>query len=199
MEGQHKGSFPIGVIDKEMLPELPGMDALDYDTILEMLAHGVVNLRHLLSRVRERRMVSATADKDNSRVPYMDQLSRFTKAMENLKKRLSGFISTRAEARALFDGDLGVNRIVEGLSNDQSLDIALRHFGFLEMQGLLASIRWDGEKGPRSLASRLTSRSLQTLERETAANERKFDQAQRKLGKIRNLYIRAGAEGWHRQ
>ena len=199
MEGQHKGSFPIGVIDKEMLPELPGMDALDYDTILEMLAHGVVNLRHLLTRVRERQTASTTVDKDTSRVPYMDLLSRFTKAMENMKRRLSGFISTRAEARALFDGDIGLNRIADGLADDQNLDIAFRHFALLEMQGMLASIQWEGEKDPRLLASRLAKHSLQRLQRQVAINEIKFDQTKRNLTKIRNLYTRTGSEGWHRK
>ncbi|MBU4201393.1 MAG: hypothetical protein KKG09_04605 [Verrucomicrobia bacterium] len=199
MEGQHKGSFPIGVIDKEMLPELPGMDALDYDTILEMLAHGVVNLRHLLARARERQTANATVEKETPNVPYMDLLSRFTKAMENLKKRLSGSISTRAEARALFDGDLGLNRIAVGLTNDQNLDIAFRHFALLEMQGMLASIQWKGEKDPRSLASRFAKRSLQKLQRQVVVNERKFDHTQRKLTKIRNFYTRVGAEGWHRK
>jgi len=197
-EGKKNGRFPIGVKDKEMLPELPGMETLNYEDILEMLAHGVINLRQFLKRIKERRRPKTKVEKIECRVSYMDQLARFSKAMENIKKRLSGNLTTPGEAQAVFDGDLGFNKVVNGIKSDKALDVAFRQFALLELFSVVSSIKWNGQKVARVLANKIAGLSIRRLRQFIAKNEKKFGSDSIKLTKIRRLYFSNNSDGWHR-
>jgi hypothetical protein len=181
-----------------MLPELPGREKLDYEDILEILAHGVTNLRQFLARTRERDSDHPILDNADTRVPYIEKLSVFIKAIEGLRKRLSGPLSTPADARAQFNSDLGFNRIVDGLSSDDSLDSALRFFVFLELFAMLDSIKWCGTKKPKKLAQDLSRRAKKRLKCLVAESQKEICADSKELSKVKNIYVTYGNRGWRR-
>lgn len=199
-EGKHAAKFPITVVDKELLPEYPGIEALSYGEILQQLAHGVVNMRQAYERLRRsRQKVEERPQKENTpRVAFMDRLALFMKAMERMKAKMECVMITPAEARALFDGDQGFNRIVEGVCSDAGLEKALRHTYLLEFVGLLASVRWSGASAARRLAGRLAGRSMRRIRKELAKSEADLGTDAKRLAKVRRLYGSDGGKGWCR-
>lgn len=197
-EGRHKAIFPIGVTGKEMLPELPGMDALNYEDILEMLADGVVNMRQFLVQARDRLKPKPSVHVAECRVTCMDKLAQFTRAMESMKRRLAGELTTPAEAKSLFEGDMGFNRLVQGVVADAHLDIALRHLFLLEFLGVVSSVSWNGRQPAKRVAAKLAAQSIRALRCHLTDSENAFGERTETLRKIRKLYLSRGAEGWSR-
>jgi hypothetical protein len=150
-EGSQSAKFPFSVAEKELLPTLPGGADLGYDDVLEFLASGVSNLAKFRDRVLANR---GCRPRDNAadHVPEMEQLRRFTRALEGLRSRLGRRLETPGEARALFRGDLGVWRILEGLRSDGALGRTFRAFALLELGALVGAVRWKGEATARARA-----------------------------------------------
>ncbi len=156
-EGDEEAKFPFSVAEKDLLPTLPGGVELGYDDILEYLASGVSNLARFRDRVIANRGSQPRGAAAAEHVPEMERLRRLTRALEGLRGRLGRPIETAGEARALFHGDLGVWRILEGLQSDRALGPTFRAFALLELGAVVGSIRWKGEAAARARARREVS------------------------------------------
>ncbi|OGS00258.1 MAG: hypothetical protein A2V88_12230 [Elusimicrobia bacterium RBG_16_66_12] len=185
-EGSNKAKFPIAVMNKELLPLVPGMADLHYTDILDYLASGAANLARFRDRViakRNSRMGNASVDD----VPYMEQLSRLTRGLEGMRKRLSARLGSTGEATAVFLGDLGVTRLAEGIRTDRSLDDGFRRFALLELGAMVASVRWCGKPEALTQARRQAARLHQFISRNS-----------RGMSNIRSHYLSRGRKAWMR-
>lgn len=198
-EGSQTGWFPIGVKDKEMLPELPGAGLPGYEDILDLLAHGIGNLGQLIKRTRARKNPKPPTTNDDEHVAYLEKLSRLIKALENMKRRLSSYLTTPGEAQSIFNGDLGFNRVVEGIHSDQTLDNIFRLFALLELQSVLASTSWKGRPHAVRSAQKLSKPTKRRLARHIRAVQNSLTLIPVELPKLRKLYATQGASAWQRK
>jgi hypothetical protein len=185
-EGRHIAKFPFSVVEKELLPTLPGLAELDYNDILELLASGISNLVKFQERVQDRQSKKASSIMVDE-VPQMEWLRRVTLALEGLRKRLQSSVLSVGEARALFQGDLGVMRILKGIHEDERLDSTLRIFALLEIGALLASVRWKGVADGKREAQRNAKKARKLIRQWT-----------RGTLPVCEYYYRYGRLGWSR-
>ena len=198
-EGGRTGWFPISVKDKEMLPELPGLNLPGYEDILDLLAHGVGNLTQLVKRTRTRKKRTSSAVNGEENVAYLEKLSTLIKAMENMKRRFSAYMTTPGEAKSVFSGDLGFTRVVEGIHSDRALDNIFRLFALLELQSVLASIAWKGRPHAVRSAIKLSHRTKRRITEHIRATENTLTSIPVEMTRLRQLYAAAGASGWKRR
>jgi hypothetical protein len=181
-----------------MLPELPGLNLPGYEDILDLLAHGVGNLAQLVRRTHARAKRNPSAVNGEEHVAYLEKLSTLIKAMENMKRRLSAFLTTPGEAKSVFDGDLGFNRVVEGIRSDRALDNIFRLFALLELQSVLASVAWKGRPHAVRSANKLSHAARRMLTGGIYETEDTLTAAPAEMTRLRQLYAVAGASGWRR-
>lgn len=185
-EGRRRFKFPIAVVNKEMLPTLPGIENLDYDDLLDYLARGATNLAKFRERILQKKATGQHKGTDDQ-VAYMERLSRLTRALEGLRRRLSAPMVTLGEAKALFLGDLGVRRIVDGILADRGIDDAFRKFALLEINGVLSAVRWRGSADATAEAKRLARIVRGRVARNTVS-----------MRGLQRLYLKDGGKGWVR-
>lgn len=183
-EGSNTALFPIVVVDKELLPSIPGMEDLDYRDILGYFAHGISNLASFMEKAK-RSTGGEKSPEPADTVPYMERLSTLSRALEGIRRRLAAKLRCGSEARALFSGDLGIGRVVEGLKRDRQLDPSFRGFALLEIAAMLKSMRWSGERRAKREARWLAGKLQRAIMGATDGTDR-----------LRKLYVKYGMRGW---